>query len=256
MTPEQIANTYNLRRRGNRWAGPCPKCGGSRASDKFVLRDDGGYKCYGCDFRGDAITWHREMEGMSCPEAHEAAGQDCRAHACPVYGTCRLGDGSGKPRAKSALSLAPAASKTSSERTTAQRDPAEIWRQWANHLWMTAARELEQQDETLDWLLKRGIDATIRTGIEWGLGWHTRSQNVDRASIGLPPEKDGKTTLWVPAGIQVPPDLLKRLEVASDPLAEGVSLAREAVFWARQFCQGVHLMTFGREDLIPAILAD
>ena len=57
-------------------------------------------------------------------------------------------------------------------------------------------------------------------------------------------------------GIQVPPDLLKRLETASDPLAEGVRLARETISLARQFCQGAHLMTFGREDLIPALLAD
>ena len=57
-------------------------------------------------------------------------------------------------------------------------------------------------------------------------------------------------------GVQVPPDLLKRLEMANDPLAEGVCIAREIVAWARDFCHGVHLMTFGREDLIPQILAE
>ena len=57
-------------------------------------------------------------------------------------------------------------------------------------------------------------------------------------------------------GVQVPPDLLKRLEMANDPLAEGVCIAREIVAWARAFCHGVHLMTFGREDLIPQILAE
>ncbi|NOY12353.1 MAG: 5,10-methylenetetrahydrofolate reductase [Deltaproteobacteria bacterium] len=57
-------------------------------------------------------------------------------------------------------------------------------------------------------------------------------------------------------GVQVPEDLLQRLEGAADPLAEGVKIAREMVVLAREFCQGVHLMTFGHEDLLPQILAD
>jgi len=57
-------------------------------------------------------------------------------------------------------------------------------------------------------------------------------------------------------GVQVPQDLLQRLEGASDPLLEGVQIAREMVALARGFCQGVHLMTFGHEDLIPQILAE
>ncbi len=57
-------------------------------------------------------------------------------------------------------------------------------------------------------------------------------------------------------GVQVPQDLLQRLDEADDPLAEGIAIAREMVSWARAQCQGVHLMTFGREDLIPLIMAD
>jgi 5,10-methylenetetrahydrofolate reductase len=57
-------------------------------------------------------------------------------------------------------------------------------------------------------------------------------------------------------GVQVPLNLLKRLEGVDDPLQEGVQIAREMVSWARELCQGVHLMTFGREDLIPQILAE
>ena len=57
-------------------------------------------------------------------------------------------------------------------------------------------------------------------------------------------------------GVQVPEDLLKRLEGTTDPLAEGVRIAREMVALGREFCQGVHLMTFGHEDLIPQILAE
>lgn len=57
-------------------------------------------------------------------------------------------------------------------------------------------------------------------------------------------------------GVNVPDELIQRLDDAVDPLAEGLSIAREMVGWARELCQGVHLMTFGREDLIPQILAD
>lgn len=57
-------------------------------------------------------------------------------------------------------------------------------------------------------------------------------------------------------GVQVPQDLLKRLEEADKPLVEGVRIARETVGWAREFCQGVHLMTFGHEQLIPQILGE
>ena len=38
-------------------------------------------------------------------------------------------------------------------------------------------------------------------------------------------------------------------------MAEGIAIARETVAWARDVCQGVHLMTLGHEDKIPEILA-
>jgi len=56
-------------------------------------------------------------------------------------------------------------------------------------------------------------------------------------------------------GVMVPQELITRLENSEDPLAEGLCIAREMVVSARNHCQGVHLMTLGREDLIPEILA-
>jgi 5,10-methylenetetrahydrofolate reductase len=56
-------------------------------------------------------------------------------------------------------------------------------------------------------------------------------------------------------GMRVPDELICRLEQAPDPLAEGVAIARETVGWARELCQGAHLMTLGHEDRIPQILA-
>lgn len=55
-------------------------------------------------------------------------------------------------------------------------------------------------------------------------------------------------------GVRVPEELVERLDRASDPVAEGVAIARETVAWARELCLGVHLMTLGHEDKIPAIL--
>jgi 5,10-methylenetetrahydrofolate reductase len=56
-------------------------------------------------------------------------------------------------------------------------------------------------------------------------------------------------------GVKVPNSLVERLDRAEDPMSEGVAIARETVGWARGLCQGVHLMTLGHEEKIPAILA-
>lgn len=53
MEASYIAESLNLKRNGNGWRGPCPVCGGSDRSQKFVIRDDGGcvlVHCFaGCD---------------------------------------------------------------------------------------------------------------------------------------------------------------------------------------------------------------
>jgi len=55
-------------------------------------------------------------------------------------------------------------------------------------------------------------------------------------------------------GVNIPQDIIDRLEKASDPLHEGMAIASEQVQMARQLCQGVHMMAVKREDLIPQIL--
>ncbi|MEL6225054.1 MAG: methylenetetrahydrofolate reductase [Cyanobacteria bacterium J06627_8] len=55
-------------------------------------------------------------------------------------------------------------------------------------------------------------------------------------------------------GVQIPDEIINRLERASDPLKEGVAIAAEQVVLARELCQGVHMMAVRREDLIPEIL--
>jgi methylenetetrahydrofolate reductase (NADPH) len=55
-------------------------------------------------------------------------------------------------------------------------------------------------------------------------------------------------------GVQIPEHLINRLEAASDPLREGMTIAAEQVRQAQQICHGVHMMAVKREDLIPEIL--
>lgn len=55
-------------------------------------------------------------------------------------------------------------------------------------------------------------------------------------------------------GVNIPEYIIDRLEKASDPLREGMSIAAEQVKLAKEVCQGVHMMAVKREDLIPEIL--
>lgn len=196
--PATIAHSHNLRRTGRRWVGPCPKCGGSNRSDKFNLWDDGGFRCYACGVKGDAIAWHREMEGMSCPDAHEAAGKPCDHHGCAVRSTCRLGDGRATIRRAASVTAPPAASR---RRVTEQRDPADIWQAWAAELVAKAAAALPASQEAVTTLADRGI--TLATARAHRLGWLDHPRQVPRRQIGLEP-RDGKDTLWVPAGLLIP----------------------------------------------------
>lgn len=55
-------------------------------------------------------------------------------------------------------------------------------------------------------------------------------------------------------GVNIPQEIIDRLERAADPLHEGMAIAAEQVQLARQLCQGVHMMAVKREELIPQIL--
>ena len=54
--------------------------------------------------------------------------------------------------------------------------------------------------------------------------------------------------------MQIPDDIIQRLDKAENPLQEGIKIAAEQVKLAQKICQGVHLMAVKREDLIPEIL--
>lgn len=197
-----IANRFNLARRSGRWAGPCPKCGGSRSSDKFVIRDDGGFKCYGCQFKGKLEKFLREVDGMNCPDSYEATGNQCDYTTCAVRGTCRMGDGNHKPRKRHARPVVPVQTgRRATLPSSSPTEPQEPWLSWATRFVEESAKALQRNGAALAWLSARGIDAAA--ACRFRLGWNPKSLQVQRAEIGLE-LRDDKQTLWVPAGLVIP----------------------------------------------------
>lgn len=57
-------------------------------------------------------------------------------------------------------------------------------------------------------------------------------------------------------GLSVPAWIIEELESAPSPIARGVEIARRQVGELRPFCDGLHIMAMGREDLIPEIIKE
>ncbi len=55
-------------------------------------------------------------------------------------------------------------------------------------------------------------------------------------------------------GVEIPEEIIKRLEQSDNPLEEGINIAAEQVKLAKDICQGVHMMAVKKEELIPDIL--
>lgn len=55
-------------------------------------------------------------------------------------------------------------------------------------------------------------------------------------------------------GVDIPDEIVERLEKAEDPLYEGKKIAAEQVQAARKLCHGVHMMAVKKEEAIPEIL--
>ncbi len=69
--------------------------------------------------------------------------------------------------------------------------------------------------------------------------------------------KSAKNALFinrVVPGACIPNELITRLESASDPIKEGISIAAEQVKSYLKICRGVHMMAVKAEELIPEIL--
>lgn len=55
-------------------------------------------------------------------------------------------------------------------------------------------------------------------------------------------------------GLTIPAEVMERLRGAADPAAEGVAIAVELARRCREICDGIHIMTMGRDEVVPCIV--
>jgi hypothetical protein len=185
-----------------------------------VLFADGGFKCFSCGWAGDRITWLREMEGMSCREAHDHEGLSC-SPSCPQYGPCRQGKPTVVPRRRSPQPQR-ATQRTTTVPVSAEAEAPAPWRCWGEELLAQAITCLAKRPEDIAWLAGRGVSPEA-AGVA-GLGWMPSDRKIPLARLGLPVADDGKTELWIPGGLLIPirdrNGRLLRLRVRRTPEAQ------------------------------------
>jgi hypothetical protein len=205
-----VSNHTNLRKSGSRYVGPCPKCGGSSTTDRFSVNTAKGFfHCFSCGFNGDAIKWLREIEGASCPDAHERLGLTCENTGCPAWEKCRLGNGGNKSNRKASPSVQPVQPPAPPEpeqyHPASANTPQQQWAQQAAPLIEKAHHTLLQNQDQLNYLHQRGIPSAA---IEWGkLGYLPENRYPKRETWGLPTElkENGKPKkMFIPSGILIP----------------------------------------------------
>ncbi len=57
-------------------------------------------------------------------------------------------------------------------------------------------------------------------------------------------------------GLTVPDVIIEELENAARPIEKGVEIARRLALEVRPFCDGIHVMAMGKEELIPEIIKE
>jgi DNA primase len=167
VTLKKISATY-----GGEWAGPCPMCGAG--VDRLRVWPNGdrpSWWCRHCGKKGDAIQYLREHDGMSYHDA-------CRELGQPMSHTPH------EP-----LIVPPAACEP----------PPQAWRETAAGFVFWCQGRLEG---ALPYLASRGI--TERTARAAGIGYNPDGRWSERAKWGMPADDEGRTQLWLPAGIVFP----------------------------------------------------
>ena len=201
-----VEKHVTLRKQGAHYVGPCPKCGGSAQTTRFVVNVAKGFvQCYSCGLNADPVRFLREIEGKSCPDAHRTAGVECNATYCPAWDKCSHGRGDHQQRS-SLTTPAPAAERKGAGFTAGIADtPADLWQQKAAKLVERAHAALLDNPEQLAYLAARGLP---RKAVErYRLGWVPEDFFRERAAWGLPEERhpDGRAKkLWIPKGIVIP----------------------------------------------------
>lgn len=215
-----IAAKYGLRRSGSRHVGQCPECGGSTSTNRFVLFDDGGYKCFSCGIGGDRIKWLRSIEGLTCRQAHDQEGASC-SPTCPVYASCRDGQPAPK-RHRQPLSV-PESGQQRTVKVEPSNAPNPLWVEWGWALVERSHATLAKMPEQIAWLEARGVTRAQIDAMQ--LGWIGHDFRERFAAIGLPNDGD-KIELWIPSGMLIPmfdprDGRLLQLRVRRDDVARG-----------------------------------
>lgn len=224
------------------WEGPCPRCGGN---DRFIVWvNEDRFACRGCDFKGDVITWLREVEGKNCGEAFLAADRQCDSHDCDGHGKCAATrEGARRaPRTdkQRKLQTPQAPEKQDDWKPVAAVTPAELWQERALKL-------VDEAHETLldfyekpwnsnatpipgtpaEFLADRGLP--FGAVVKNCLGWLDKDLYKSRSSWGLAPTKEkrggGQTsTLWIPLGLVIPTfqaGVVHRIRIRRHKIKEG-----------------------------------
>lgn len=86
--------------------------------------------------------------------------------------------------------------------------------------------------------------------------------NIDRSNIyilaGILPLRSAKNARFIHnnvPGIHIPDWMIEKLEKASNPRQMGLEMAADLMNQLKDVCEGVHIMTVGREETIPELLS-
>lgn len=192
-----VQKYVHLRKSGKNMVGPCPKCGGSTDSDRFVVntaKDFG--NCYSCGFNADVIRLLREMENLSCPEAHREAGRRCDSPDCPAWSKCSRGEGTVRPRRDDRATPAPPR-ETKGFTPTMAEDPDAKWQECAQEYVVRCHQRLLEAPEQLAYLAGRGLPR--EAVVKYQLGWIPETEFKSRQAWGLPDKWHDEEHRWIKA---------------------------------------------------------
>lgn len=186
--------------KGGEYHGPCPKCGGN---DRFIVWPErNGFWCRKCNWNGDDIEALRVLDGLSCRDAFDRVGRECRKESCPSFAKCT---GTPQPRRENASTAAVPVRRESENKPAVAETPAEKWQKKAQKLVEYAHEQLLVADEKLEYLKDRGLDLVAVE--KYSLGYLPQDLYRERSSWGLSAElkENGKPKkLWLPEGIVIP----------------------------------------------------
>lgn len=85
---------------------------------------------------------------------------------------------------------------------------------------------------------------------------------IERSDIailaGILPLRSAKSALFIQKnvpGVHIPQWMIDKLEASNEPQKLGLQLAAELITELSTFCEGVHIMTVGKEEIIPDLLS-